>query len=187
MENQAFQNSILYETRKYGTWLANRALCESCNSLSSYLGLVDTPISSAACSYSWKSDFHVKPTSEQEKRNQSPNSYQTAIDPFSTNDHSLEQLNSAAGKHRDKTEEPPTTVSPSSASSTSRYAGSRPKRPNRSECDLCHKRFPNVGNRNRHIKVVHRGQDKHPCAKCGKILKTTWYLERHQRNHCSRR
>jgi hypothetical protein len=187
MEKQALQNSILYETRKYGTWLATRALCESCNYLSSYLGLVDKPVSTAACSQHWNGDIPTRAIPEQDNRNQSLKSYTVTTDTFSTYDPSPEQLVSATGSHRDEFEESPPTISSSSASSTSRHNGSRHKCSNGYECEICHKKFPTISNRNRHTKLVHRGEDKYPCVRCGRFLKTKWYLEKHQRNHCSQR
>ncbi|ELT96387.1 hypothetical protein CAPTEDRAFT_187806, partial [Capitella teleta] len=50
------------------------------------------------------------------------------------------------------------------------------------ECDVCHKRYRTLKDRNYHKKTVHQGIYRYYCAKCGRGLHSLARLNRHNCN-----
>lgn len=55
------------------------------------------------------------------------------------------------------------------------------------ECTLCHKRYTNQGNLDRHIRVFHRKERTHTCTTCQKTFSQLSILRLHQAVHVAER
>ena len=51
------------------------------------------------------------------------------------------------------------------------------------KCNLCTKKYKNVSDLERHIKMDHREHENFECGKCNKIFVTKWRLEKHVKMH----